>query len=262
MPGLELGNRTRRLLIISTSIYALLWFGGILLYSFVSSRSFEFGRQQFLAVYLIQLALMLFLAPLLSVRGIIQEKQDQGLLQLLPDREGSLRIALGSVVFPLLITAIFSLVPGVAALVVKGLFGGVPALDVIRASAAVVSIAIGAAAVGCYCSVRCDNMFSSAGLALLFVILLIFEPIWLGPLIGSASFLIQPSLLINPFVGLASAMDFDLFRTEPLYQICPIGQRRFDYPSWWSVAAVYVSMTLLFFWRSVAAIRRMAEPST
>ena len=261
MAGLELGGRRRRFLLIAVSIYALLCVGGILLHSFLSSRSFELRREQFIALYLLELALMLFLAPLLSIRGIILEKQDERLLQLLPDRKGALRIALRSVAFPLFVAVILSLVPGLAALLVKALFGGVPALVLIRASAVVMFMALGAAAVGCYCSVRCADMFSSAGLALLFVILLILEPIWLGPVIGSAPFLIQPSLLINPFAGLASAMDFDLFRTEPLYQICPIGQLRFEYPAWWSVAVLYVSMTFLFLWRSVVGIRRMAEPS-
>jgi hypothetical protein len=252
-------GRQRQLLLISIST-ACLCVASILLYLYLTSRSFEFRRPQFVTVYLVELAVILFVAPLLPVKMIISEKQEQVLMQMLPDRQAS-RIAFGTVAFPLLLTVILGLVPGISALAVRGLFGGVPALEVVQASAFVASIAIGAAAIGSYCSVHCGNMFSSAGLALLVILLVITEPIWLGPAIGSASFLIQPSLLINPFVGLASAMDFDLFRTEPLYQICPVGQRRFDYPAWWAVSAVYLSMSLLFFWRSVAGIRRMAEPS-
>ena len=77
----------------------------------------------------------------------------------------------------------------------------------------------------------------------------------------NASFLIQPSLVVNPFVGLASAMEFDLLRAEPFYQICPIGQRKFDYPSGWTVASVHLLVSLSLFWRCVVRIRRVAEPS-
>lgn len=45
-------------------------------------------------------------------------------------------------------------------------------------------------------------------------------------------------LLTNPIVGMASAVNFDVFRTDLLYRLTPIGQRAFEYPAWQSVSAV------------------------
>jgi hypothetical protein len=90
------------------------------------------------------------------------------------------------------------------------------------------------------------------------------EPVWIGPAIEStthASALIPGSLLINPFVGMASALRFDIFRVEPFYQISPIGQRRFNYPSWYSVASLYLLVSLFLYWRSRVRLFRMATPT-
>lgn len=57
--------------------------------------------------------------------------------------------------------------------------------------------------------------------------------------------LIAGLLLANPLVGMASATGFDLMRTDLLYQITPIGQRFFDYPSWQAAATVYTGVAAL-----------------
>jgi hypothetical protein len=222
------------------------------------------GQPQLTAVFMTELALVLFLVPLLAATMMASEKRGrQDLRFLLPQREPMRRIwAVFS--FPLLATVGLCLAPALAALFLQAVFGGLPAPAIVSASLAMTPFAICALALGSYVSLVCRDLVSAVALALLVTVLVCAGPVWLGPVIDAtphASFLIQPALAVNPFVGMASAMEFDLFRAEPFYQICPIGQRKFDYPSCWTVASVQMLASLPLFWRSVVRIRRMTEPS-
>lgn len=222
------------------------------------------GQRQLTAVFMTELGLVLFLVPLLAATMMASEKRGRQDLQfLLPQREPARRIwAVFSL--PLLITIGLCAAPGLAAVLLAAFFGGLPATTIIATSLAMAPFAVCALALGCYVSLVCRDLVSAVALALLITIVVCAGPLWLGPVIDAtpdASLLIQPSLAVNPFVGLASAMGFDLFRAEPFYQICPIGQRKFDYPSCWTVASVQLLASLPLFWRSVVRIRRMAEPS-
>ena len=223
-----------------------------------------FGQRQLAAAFMTELALVLFLVPLLAATMMASKKRGrQAVRFLLPQPEPARRIwAVFS--FPLLAAVGLCLAPALAALFLKAFFGGLPAPAIVAAALALMPFAVCALALGSYCSLACRDLFSAMGLALLITVVVCTGPLWLGPVIDAtpdASLLIQSSLAVNPFAGLASALEFDLFRSEPFYQICPIGQRKFDYPSWWTVASVLVLASLPLFWRSVVRIRRMAEPS-
>jgi len=222
------------------------------------------GQAQLAAVFMTELALILFLVPLLAATMMASETRGrQAVRFLLPQPEPARRIwAVFS--FPLLTTVGLCLAPALAALLLKAFFGGLPAPAIVAAALALTPFAVCALALGSYSSLVCRDLVSAVALALFITALVCAGPMWLGPVIDAspdASLLIQPSLAVNPFVGLASAIEFDLFRAEPFYQICPIGQRKFDYPSCWTVASVQLLASLLLFWRSVVRIRRMAEPS-
>lgn len=154
--------------------------------------------------------------------------------------------------------------PCAAALVMRALFGGIPAWDIARTSLAVLMSGVSALALGWYCSVLCRDVFSAAGLSLFVILLVCTEPVWIGPVIDSTSnvsMLIQSSLVANPLAGVAAALNFDIFRTEPLYQICPFGQRRFTYPPWYAAPLFHGLASLFLLWRSSAGIRRQTGPS-
>jgi len=223
-----------------------------------------FGQRQLVAVFMAELALVLFLVPLLAATMMASEQRGRQAVRFLLPQPEPARRAWALFSYPLLATVGLCLAPALAALLLKALFGGQPAPAIVAASLALTPFAVCALALGSYCSLVCRDLVSAAGLALLITVLVSAGPVWLGPVIDAtpdASLLIQPALVVNPFVGLASAMEFDLFRTEPFYQICPIGQRKFDYPSWWTVATVLVLASLPLFWRSMVRIRRMGEPS-
>lgn len=222
------------------------------------------GPRQLTAVFMTELALVLFLVPLLAATMMASEKRGrQDLRFLLPQPEPMRRIW-GTFSFPLLATVALCLAPALAALFLKAVFGGLPAPAIVSASLAMTPFAVCSLALGSYVSLVCRDLVSAVALALLVTVLVCAGPVWLGPVIDAtpdASLLIQPALAVNPFVGMASAMEFDLFRAEPFYQICPIGQRKFEYPSCWTVASVQLLASLPLFWRCVVRIRRMAEPS-
>jgi len=95
---------------------------------------------------------------------------------------------------------------------------------------------------GLFCSRMLRDIHMAAALLLLVLGLLLAGPLLLGPLLShvpDAGIIIQPTLVTNPFVGMASALDWDVFRTELLYRWSPIAQRRFTYPSWGLVGLVY-----------------------
>jgi hypothetical protein len=222
------------------------------------------GQAQFAVVFMAELTLVLFLVPLLAANMMASEKRGrQAVRFLLPQPEPARRIW-AAFSFPLLTTVGLCLAPALAALLLKAFFGGMPAPTIVAASLALTPPAVCALALGSYLSLVCRDLVSALALALLITVLVCAGPVWLGPVIDAtpdAALVIQPALAVNPFVGLASAIEFDLFRAEPFYQICPIGQRKFDYPSCWTVASVQMLASLPLFWRSVVRIRRMAEPS-
>lgn len=242
----------------------LLCLACVLVLSASPGGGFSFGRRQLVTLFMAETALILFLTPLFSVNMGIWHKQGRKLLRSSLNPRESSTIFVGKWISSLKIVTTLCVAPCVAALCARALIGGVPTWDIVRTSLVVMAVAVCALLLGLYCSIICGDVFSAAGVALLIVVLVCTEPIWIGPAIAStsnASFLIQSSLLINPVVGLASALDFDILRTEPLYQICPIAQRRSHYPAWYTVVSFDLLVSLFLFWRSSVAIRRMVAPS-
>jgi hypothetical protein len=209
-------------------------------------------------------ALVLFLVPLLSahagsaIRDLVPSVSLAPMSRCLP-RLMLLRLG------PLLRTAgIVSLAPCAAVLAASRLSGAIPVSNVLQACAVILAVALCALAAGFYCAIVFEDAPTAAGTAILIAFLVSTEPIWLGPVIRSvsdASWMIRPSLLANPFVGVASALDFDVFRIDPFYHICPIGQLRFSYPAWHGVVLTALLISSVLVWRSVARVRRLAMPS-
>jgi hypothetical protein len=229
-----------------------------------STEHAVYEQGAFVIYFMSEIAVILFIIPLLAVNRMDFETRSANGSQSLSTQTSLTGIATKVIGYPLLITVILCLIPGLAALIVKDLSGGIPAADIIRASLVISTIAVFALSVGFYCSTVCRNAFTAAGFALLILALVCTEPIWFGPVINSIpdqSIPIQSSLLMNPFIGVASALNFDILRTDPFYHICPIGQLRFHYPSWWSVASFNLLVSLAIFWRSAVGIRRMNAPS-
>ncbi|MBN2243766.1 MAG: hypothetical protein JW793_13860, partial [Acidobacteria bacterium] len=203
------------------------------------------------------------LVPLLAIYKISAEKRGISLAQLVSAGTGGVRLAARILRFPAALTLILCLFPGLSAIIISSIFGGVPAAVILRATLMTAIVGIFALCLGFLCSAFFRNAYSAAGCALIVIALVCFQPVWFGPVIHAtpnASRLIQPSLSINPLVGLASALEFDIFRTSPLYQICPIGQRKFEYPAYASVGLLYLFVSLVLFFCSAARIRKTAEP--
>ena len=255
-------SKTLRMILFIMAFFAVC-LGGTLGLNVHLTGNTSFGYAPSVYLFFIVLLLTVFLVPLLVIYKISAEKRGITLAQLLSAGSGGIGLAVRIVRVPAAITLVLCLVPGFSALIVSGIFGGIPAAVILRASLIITIIGIFVLCLGFLCSIHCRNAYSAAGCALLVIVLISLEPIWFGPVIHAtpdASYLIQPSLLINPFVGVASAIDFDIFRTSPLYQICPIGQRKFEYPAYTSVGLFYLIVSLVMFWGSAAGIRKTAEP--
>jgi hypothetical protein len=222
------------------------------------------GQGAFVIFSMCEIAAILFMIPLIAVNRAGSAIRGTGITQFLPAQRSSGRIAFGLFRYPLLITALLCLIPGLSVLLMRNFLGFVPALSIMRTSFVVLTIGIFALTIGFYASIIFRSALSAAGFALLVIVLISTQPIWFGPVINSipnSSLLIQSSLLINPFVSVASTVGFDILRTDPFYQICPIGQLRFEYPSYWSSALFNLLVALAIFGLSAIGIRRMVLPS-
>jgi hypothetical protein len=61
-----------------------------------------------------------------------------------------------------------------------------------------------------------------------------------GPLAAALpTGMVNAALSLSPIVSVASAVNVDLLRTDPLYQISPLAHLRFEYPVWYSPLLLY-----------------------
>ncbi len=238
-------------------LYMLVCTLGVFVLSGISTHG------SFVILSMWETALILFVVPLLAVNRMDTVIRRNTMAQWMPGG-GNSRLILALLGHPLLIAVVVCLIPVLSGLMGKQAFGSVPASFVIRSFFLAVAIGLFALAVGFYAATVCKNAISAAGLALLILMLICTEPIWFGPIINSfpnTNVLIQSSLMINPFVSVAAALNFDILRTDPFYQICPIGQLNFTYPSFWAAMLFNLIFALLIFYRSLAGIRRISAPS-
>jgi hypothetical protein len=255
------GRKGNRALVLLSLLYVLLCLGGAIGLAFSARGEFSVERAPVVALFMSAAVLILFFVPLWGIDRGMPWKRSVQRQPVSADFPGKALAEWTRSARPALVLCT---VPCAAALIARVLFGGIPLSDILPTSLVVLSFAMCALVLGLYCVLVCRCPYSSAGVALLIIVFVCTEPVWIGPGIEStshASALIQGSLLINPFVGMASALRFDIFRTEPFYQICPIGQRRFYYPSWYSVASLYLLVSLFLYWRSRVRLFKMATPS-
>lgn len=250
-------------IILTLCVYIVLYVAGAFVLSSLSSESGSYRQGAFVVLSMCQTGIVVFLVPLIAIGEMNSVIQGSVWAQFLP-AEGSLRIVLGLFRRLLPVMAIICLIPGILGMLMKGPFGSVPNAVILRSFFILLAIALFSLSSGFYAAVVCRNAYSAAGLSFLIMVLICTEPVWFGPVISAIpepSAMIQFSLLINPFVNVAAALNFDILRIDPFYQICPIGQLRFNYPSLWSAVLFNVLVASVIFWRSTARLRRLGAPS-
>jgi hypothetical protein len=259
------GSVTRQPLLAFVLLYSIVCLACALLLFNFSANEGDYTQGSFVAFSMFEVGTILFMVPILAVNRMDSMFRGNAISQFLVAQENSLKLVWSLLRGPLLIAGLFCLIPALLGFILRNYFYSLPFAIIFRAFVVALSIALLALAVGFYASVRCKNALSSAGLALLIILLLSTEPIWLGPVISAAANvppIISLSLFLNPFIGAASALNFDILRIDPFYQICPIGQLRFQYPDYWAAALFNVLIALYVFWRFMIGIRRLLAPST
>ncbi len=252
--------RRHRFFAISALYVLLLGACAIVLKASAADRIAD-PRGPLIGLFMTWVLMVLFLCPLLGMQSLVFR---QSRIMILPTPQEFSKAIFHRWISACKVTLALCTAPCIAAFAHSVLFGSVPASDIVQPSIVLMSIAASATALGSYCALALQDRYSAAGVALLAAVAICTEPVWIAPILESTSHissLIQGSLLINPIAGMASALDFDIFRTEPWYQICPIGQRRFQYPSWYSVASFHLLVSVFLLWRSRVCLFRMAMPS-
>lgn len=243
-------------------IYCLFCIAGVLFLPRLSVDGADYKQSPFVIFSMCEVALILFVTPLIAVNRM-DSALSSAMVQFLSTQGSPIKISWELLRYPLLMAFILCLIPALLGLILKDLVGSPPAAVVLKTFFVVLAIALSALSLGFYASIICKNALSAAGFALMIIILISTEPIWFGPVISltNTSPIVQFSLLINPFVSAASALNFDILRIDPFYEICPIGQLRFQYPASWFAALFYSFIALVIFWRFIIGVRRMLAPS-
>jgi hypothetical protein len=242
-------------------LYVFICLAGALFLSSLLPRA-DYSHGAFIIFSMCEAALILFVTPLLAVNRMDSALRST-MIQFLSAQASPIKISWELMRYPLLISFILCLIPALLGLFLGKFIGSPSATIVLKTFFIVMTIALSALSIGFYASIICKNALSAAGLALLIIILICTEPIWFGPVISKVNtpILIQCSLLINPFVSVASALNFDVLRISPFYEICPIGQLRFQYSDCWLAASFNLLTALMLFWRFIIGVRRMFAPS-
>ena len=209
-------------------------------------------------IALIEVALIILAGPLLTVAAFSR-----------PDRRALVgtRLACGesplSIVWRLARTALgrAAIVVGLAslALLLTALMPRGPTVaTVVTTQVALLAVAAGLLGLGLCCSSLWPDVHDAVGVAYVVIALVMGSLLLAGPYIArtpDATAVIQAVLVVNPVVAVASAFDFDVLRSETLYGLSPIGQRRFDYPAWYALAGVYLAAAVVLL---AGAIERVA----
>jgi hypothetical protein len=261
MSKISFGVGNKRSLLLLVALYTIFCLAGALLLSNLLKQT-DYTQGAFVIFSMGELAFILFITPLIAVNRIDSALRSS-MVQFISTLGNPIKISWELLRYPLLIAFTLCLIPALLGLILKDFLGSPPAIVVLKTFVIMLAIALSALSIGFYASIICKNAISAAGFALLVIILISAEPIWFGPVISLAnsSSIVQFSLLINPFVSAASAVNFDILRIDPFYEICPIGQLRFQYPACWFATLFNLSIALVIFWRFIVGVRRMLAPS-
>lgn len=207
-----------------------------------------------------QAALLVVLAPALAITAFGRERRQATLDLLFLSHWRSAAIVAAKTVVPLLRSVALVVASGLvlwpAALAVGG--GGAVA-RLAAAQAQLVGLAAALVAVGLLCSILLRSRSSAAAVAYLLVLTAAAGPVLIGPWIErlpDAEGLINQTLLASPITALAATLDLDVMRTERVYRLSPVGQRRFRYPAPGAVLLFYALVVSLCFAAAACSFAR------
>jgi hypothetical protein len=223
------------------------------------------GRRVFTAMSMVAALVAVLVPPLFTVNAITGAREARTLPTLFLGSWRSTTLVLTRLALPAARASGLILASFVAVSSVKLVLGGVSASEILTSQLLLLLLSLVMVSAGFCCSTLFRDVHVAAGLLYLVVLLAVGAPVLTAPLIArlaNAELLIGAELLVNPLIATASAIGLDLMRTELIYDLSPIGQRRFAYPSWLEVAAFYLLLSALLFCASVWRVQRMRREIT
>lgn len=213
------------------------------------------------AAILLRAALIALAVPALALPALATER-GQGLVALYLGRWRAPTLLLAKSALPAAAAGLAIAGSGLPLWARAGTLGAPPFAALARAELVLTTFALAALALGLLCSTLIADLSAAAAVVYAAVALTLVAPVLGGPLLErlpDAQGAIQATLASSPVIAVASALDFDILRTETLYRLSPIGQRRFTYPSAESLSLLFLAFALLAYaaaaWRLAAARR-------
>jgi hypothetical protein len=216
-------------------------------------------------IALIETALVLGLSPLLTLSAMVSKDTRHALLPVLLSPLRSVVIVLGKLALPCMLMVAAVVASALPMLLFAVMSEQVSVTAVLATRSLLLLFALGGIALGLCGSVLSRDVYTAAGMVYLIIGCVGGSVILAGPPIArlaDASGLIHLVVWINPFIGMAGALDLDLLRTEWLYVLSPLGQRPVVYPTWYGVGLGYLLASFMLIvasaWR-IASLRRNVD---
>ncbi len=208
---------------------------------------------------LCQVGLVAVVAPALGIQSLMRDRRIGGLRSLFSSRWGVNRILLTRLLPPVLALLAVILASALPLGLVSLRAGPAASRAMLLALIELGLLAVALVALGALGSVACRELSAAVATVYLIVALMLAAPFLVGPTIAKvpdADALIDASLLVSPLVAASAAVDLDLLRTDRVYRLNPIGQRRFAYPSARAVLLFLFSTTLACYGGAAALLAR------
>lgn len=197
---------------------------------------------------LVETALVLALAPLLSLNSPVTQDVRRALLPALLSPVRSIVMVMGQLAWPCLLMLATVVASTLPMLLFAGMSEQVSVATVLATRSLLLVFALGGITLGLCSSLLCRDVYSAAAVAYLIIVAVGGSIVLTGPLIArlaNAVLMIHLVVWINPFVGMAAALNVDILRIEWLYVLSPLGQRPVVYPAWYGVGLGYLIFSCL-----------------
>ena len=215
------------------------------------SNDHRLALKVFTVVSLFQTVSVVILAPFLTLRSMAGDRKDTLFLTLCLSFWRSPTIVFGLFFLPFLFLVLLISVSGMPVWAFRFLIGSPELSTVLSVNLMLLLFGVFFGLAGLFCSTLFKNVSSSAAVVYAVIIVLMLNVIMAGPLSDILStykdFIMRASLLTNPIAGISSLIGFDVMRTDWLYANTSVGQRRLDYPSFFSLTLFYSAAAFILF---------------
>jgi len=216
--------------------------------------------------FLAETGLILLAAPLSTSSVVNSAAKRQNAQQLLTSPLTTTEILFGKLIGLEFYNLIFLVLSFLISSVIATIFWkNISLLAILKIHIILLIYLYSCGALGVCCSAICRNAFYATELAYSILAIFISNIVLIEPLIRwgcNSSIMIRLALHTNPFVSVSTALKYDIFRTEYLYNLSPVASYAYVYPKWYLIGCWYILGGGMCFLISACLFRRRIATSS